>query len=597
MNKISISLNRQQIEALTIYQQKFKELDNTKFINFYKRSKSLKFISELKKVDNYWIGNCSLNEPNEELVNSFILIFRFFVQDNESCSLRNLHSKILPLIKCFFPQEVKRFNSVRNDFNKFLDSKPQIQIKLSNGRETKIFSSNREILDVFLYGNYAHANNKQDKKKWFDFIHLNVDEGYKISMRNIFRLEVISILLVSFNILQAISNEIKLILDKTINYYIEVAEKEILVNPNRAKNFFLYALTIANKLSNKSLIMELCKYLSEIYLKLVEEEKARDYLNRYKEIKFSIELPNDFWNDKEYRDYYNMPKEFRSILNNIHLNSNLKEPIIVLPLKCFKEILKFKELIGVRNFKISQDKKRIRFERININNNPPCRFIQEIELDHENIYLYEFAFLNYSGFLYFTNSPELFARAYLFSTELRDLIKNQSKNGVLLNFYIKFLRDIQDTKKLNPNIISDLKKIKQLESLTFELHNPDELNNHIEAIQNILGKIINISIYPKLKLALNLEEDLENIKKHAIIPYLNENYKGIDWLSLALTKILYMFNSEQYPLINEIIDSNLAKLKEICERINGKHLNEKFLEDFFEFCENYLQNLIESNGF
>ena len=95
--------------------------------------------------------------PDNEAIDAFVLTLRFFIQDNESTSLRNfagLYSG-LPVEK----DVIDSFNGARDALNTFLDSRSFLTI---NGQQ---FAS-REIFDVFMWGELAHAN--AQKKQIFD---------------------------------------------------------------------------------------------------------------------------------------------------------------------------------------------------------------------------------------------------------------------------------------------------------------------------------------------------------------------------------------------------------------------------------------------
>jgi len=95
--------------------------------------------------------------PHPEDIESYLLTFRLFVQDNESFSLRNLAAlyRTMPVSK-----ELKlRFEAIRKSANSFLDALSPViwhQKQLSR----------RHIFEVFLYGGLAHRSSV--KKAEFD---------------------------------------------------------------------------------------------------------------------------------------------------------------------------------------------------------------------------------------------------------------------------------------------------------------------------------------------------------------------------------------------------------------------------------------------
>jgi hypothetical protein len=90
--------------------------------------------------------------PNQQEIGEFVLTFRFFIQDNERCSLRNLRRlyETMPV-----SSELRtEFLKLSDDLNKFLDSEPR-DVKINIDKEPL---TNRRIMEVFIYGDLAHAN-------------------------------------------------------------------------------------------------------------------------------------------------------------------------------------------------------------------------------------------------------------------------------------------------------------------------------------------------------------------------------------------------------------------------------------------------------
>lgn len=94
--------------------------------------------------------------PDQENIDAFVLTFRFFIQDNEQISLRNIAN----LFQSSFvlAEEMKNFGKARNQINTFLGSATMFDIGGSVSR--------RELMEVFIYGGLSHAN--QIKKQKYD---------------------------------------------------------------------------------------------------------------------------------------------------------------------------------------------------------------------------------------------------------------------------------------------------------------------------------------------------------------------------------------------------------------------------------------------
>lgn len=95
--------------------------------------------------------------PDEEAIDAFVLTMRFFVQDNETISFRNMADvySVLPVTK----ELTDKFNDARSKTNAGLDSATPISL---NGTTL----TSRVVFDTFLYGGLAHAN--AGKKATFD---------------------------------------------------------------------------------------------------------------------------------------------------------------------------------------------------------------------------------------------------------------------------------------------------------------------------------------------------------------------------------------------------------------------------------------------
>jgi hypothetical protein len=94
--------------------------------------------------------------PDEEAVRAFMLTFRFFIQDNERCSIRKVAAVYDRLD---VPEERKKLVAqARADLNAYLDRPTFIQIGVEKAKVT-----NRRLLDVFLYGTLAHTNEEKQR--------------------------------------------------------------------------------------------------------------------------------------------------------------------------------------------------------------------------------------------------------------------------------------------------------------------------------------------------------------------------------------------------------------------------------------------------
>lgn len=93
-----------------------------------------------------------LQVPPDENVDAFLLTFRFFIQDNETISFRNMATAF---DEAKVSDELRAaFHSVRGELNAMLNENTMVNLdghKLKRG----------ELLHVFLYGHFAHADAKK----------------------------------------------------------------------------------------------------------------------------------------------------------------------------------------------------------------------------------------------------------------------------------------------------------------------------------------------------------------------------------------------------------------------------------------------------
>lgn len=141
------------IEALTLFNEKTDELINS---NFVKHMQSVDLKVSLRMLSG---GEMEVKHtlPDQEIIKAFVLTIRFFIQDNESSSLRNL-AKIFE--KLHISHDLKNdFSRVKNRLNQEFEKKGFLNL---NGKELTY----REIFDTFIFGGLAHAN--KEKKKEYD---------------------------------------------------------------------------------------------------------------------------------------------------------------------------------------------------------------------------------------------------------------------------------------------------------------------------------------------------------------------------------------------------------------------------------------------
>lgn len=94
--------------------------------------------------------------PDEEAIDAFVLTFRYFIQDNEQTSFRNMEQHYLAAP--IDPELQKQFATLRREINEYLDE--SLHINYNSEDLTR-----RRVMDVCVYGGFSHAN--EDKRRLY----------------------------------------------------------------------------------------------------------------------------------------------------------------------------------------------------------------------------------------------------------------------------------------------------------------------------------------------------------------------------------------------------------------------------------------------
>lgn len=155
------------VEILRLFNEKADDLKRSRYFkSILENGPGFSIVFEPK-------GNTTVTVrgPDDDAIKAFVLTFRFFIQDNERCSIRNIANIYEGLD---IPTElINDFKSNRDGINSFLSNRSMLKLKNENVEF-------RKILDVFFYGGLAHAN--EEKKRLFDYWMSNiVIKGFFIS--------------------------------------------------------------------------------------------------------------------------------------------------------------------------------------------------------------------------------------------------------------------------------------------------------------------------------------------------------------------------------------------------------------------------------
>ena len=91
--------------------------------------------------------------PDDAAIREFVMTFRFFIQNNERCSIH----KIATMYESLPVTDVQKdhIRDCREKVNEFLDRASYITLGTTP-------LTHRRIMDVFVYGNIAHSNTEKE---------------------------------------------------------------------------------------------------------------------------------------------------------------------------------------------------------------------------------------------------------------------------------------------------------------------------------------------------------------------------------------------------------------------------------------------------
>lgn len=146
------------LKTLNLFNEKVDRLEKNSFVKHIFSQKTGVTISSKKNEE----VKIEKRFPEKESIESFVLTLRYFIQDNEKISFRNI-GKIYDKLPDN-NQKKDFFQDARNKLNNFLDT-PDNQLSI---KENDRVLTNREIFDTIIYGELAHTNeNKREiYKRW-----------------------------------------------------------------------------------------------------------------------------------------------------------------------------------------------------------------------------------------------------------------------------------------------------------------------------------------------------------------------------------------------------------------------------------------------
>ena len=149
------------IEALELFNEKAAKLNRLSFIETMLKHKAGVTIKVQKRDDGLFDLIQERTGPLEEAIDAFVLTMRFFIQDNEPTSFRQLaqHYYRAPI-----DDSLKdRFRLTRTNINSYLDSNSALAIYVNDE-----LLNHRKIMETVIYGGLSHANPNKKRlyKAW-----------------------------------------------------------------------------------------------------------------------------------------------------------------------------------------------------------------------------------------------------------------------------------------------------------------------------------------------------------------------------------------------------------------------------------------------
>lgn len=143
----------QLVRHLELFNEKADRLLNSEFVDYVRKQGM-----SLKVTYTPHSATIDLNTPGKDATEAFVLNLRFFIQDNERSSFRNMAKTYESLsVSGDLKQE---FNKTRRVLNDTLDSSSNMKIMKRGSADA---FTRREIIWNIVYGLLAHSNDERRK--------------------------------------------------------------------------------------------------------------------------------------------------------------------------------------------------------------------------------------------------------------------------------------------------------------------------------------------------------------------------------------------------------------------------------------------------
>ncbi len=144
------------IQALNSFNERADDLHSSKFIESLIED-GLKVTLAWDKRNEGIDFESTRTGPDKTAIQAFLMDYRFFIQNNDRISLRNMNGLYGSAL---IPDELRNeFIAKRSKLNTYLDSSTEIEID-------SVQITNRILIETFLYGTYSHFTKEEEFKRW-----------------------------------------------------------------------------------------------------------------------------------------------------------------------------------------------------------------------------------------------------------------------------------------------------------------------------------------------------------------------------------------------------------------------------------------------
>ena len=144
------------MDAIDLFSEKYKKLESSRFVKYLE---SYGFNPKVNVPEERHLEDSII--PDDDSIDAFVLTIRFFIQNNERCSIYNL-SRIYNTHDRISNEHRDQFNNLRIILNDTLDS--QLWFAINRRRLTY-----RQVLMGMIYSELSHSNKNANREFSLNF--------------------------------------------------------------------------------------------------------------------------------------------------------------------------------------------------------------------------------------------------------------------------------------------------------------------------------------------------------------------------------------------------------------------------------------------